>query len=100
LVNGIAAALMALVVVGAGSVGAILWLIAGAAPKSAEALFPVSLLMAVVTIPLGILVFIDTVSGDWVTPLHPIFTVGVPGACILLALAPWGIRRISRRRAD
>jgi hypothetical protein len=100
MVDGIAAALLALVVVGAGAVGAILWLIAGAAPERAEGLFGVSLLVTVVTIPFGIIVFIETVLGDWVAPLSPIFTVGVPGACILLALATWGIWRISRRSAD
>ena len=99
LLNGIVAAFIALVVVGAGALGAILWIIAKAAPKSAAPLFAVSLPMAVVTVPLGILVFIDTVSGDWVAPLDPIFTVGLPGACIILALAPWGIWKIIRSSA-
>lgn len=96
MLDGIASALIALVVVGAGALGAILWIIAAAAPKSAGPLFAVSFAMAVVTVPVGVLLFIDAVTGDWVAPLHPIFTVGVPGACIMLALATWGIRRISR----
>ena len=97
--DAIALAMFALMVVGAGAVGALLWLIAKSAPALARLLFPVSLLLAGVTIPLGISIFVEIVTGDWVGP-HPIYTVGVPGACGVLALSAWGIWRIrSRSRA-
>ncbi|MBT8470747.1 MAG: hypothetical protein KJN97_18525 [Deltaproteobacteria bacterium] len=99
LLESITLALLALLVVGAGVVGAILWLIARWMPALAGLLFVASLLLTAVTVYFGILVFVDTVFGDWVGPTHPIYTVGVPGACGFLAFSTWKIWKIRGRRA-